>query len=297
MVMSGRCLWCVLLMSLCLGSAAQAQWNPEDNAWLGEQIFRNETGGDIERLVFWSEAEEFPSLGIGHFIWIPAEVDVPFEASFPALVEYLVAHDAPQPPEWVRAPHPPWPDRAAFLQAHATPAMAELRQWLLATRAMQAAFIAERFDLRLRALLASLPEREAEQVLRRYYPLMQTRSGRFALIDYSHFKGFGDYPEERYDGLGWGVLQVLDTMIEPKGSGAADPYCWIKPFMDAAQAVLLRRIEHAPPHRNEGRWQAGWMKRIDRYGEAIPAAQRVACDIQNANQEGESKNRLKKEKK
>ena len=36
---------------------------------IGEKIFRNEAAGKKENLVYWNSGENFPSLGIGHFIW------------------------------------------------------------------------------------------------------------------------------------------------------------------------------------------------------------------------------------
>ena len=42
-----------------------------------------------EYLTHWNEGEDFPSLGIGHFIWFPEGVDAPFDEQFPALISYL----------------------------------------------------------------------------------------------------------------------------------------------------------------------------------------------------------------
>ena len=40
---------------------------------------------------------------------------------------------------------------------------------------------------------------------------------------------------------------------------ASDP---INAFADAAEKVLIRRVEHAPPERRESRWLPGWKNRI-----------------------------------
>lgn len=37
---------------------------------VAEKIFKNEAGGKKEELVYWNSGEDFPSLGIGHFICI-----------------------------------------------------------------------------------------------------------------------------------------------------------------------------------------------------------------------------------
>ena len=60
---------------------------------IAERVFRNETGGNVERLLWWNAGEAFPSLGIGHFIWYPDGVDGRFQQSFPALVRFARARD------------------------------------------------------------------------------------------------------------------------------------------------------------------------------------------------------------
>ena len=37
----------------------------------GMKIWQNESGATVSGLTHWNEGEEFPSLGIGHFIWYP----------------------------------------------------------------------------------------------------------------------------------------------------------------------------------------------------------------------------------
>ena len=61
-------------------------------------------------------------------------------------------------------------------------------------------------------------------------------------------------------GEGWGLLQVLAGM-RGTGAGAA------REFGESAAAVLARRVRNAPPERGEGRWLAGWEKRVRAYGE------------------------------
>lgn len=38
-------------------------------AVLADKIWRNESGRDVTKLVWWNRGEHFASLGIGHFIW------------------------------------------------------------------------------------------------------------------------------------------------------------------------------------------------------------------------------------
>jgi len=54
---------------------------------IGKKIWQNECNGTVAGLTAWNEGEDFPSLGIGHFIWYPKGVRGPFDESFPKFVE------------------------------------------------------------------------------------------------------------------------------------------------------------------------------------------------------------------
>ena len=56
---------------------------------IGQKIWLNETGGKSDAITSWNANEEFASLGIGHFIWFPVGKWLPFEESFPALLEFM----------------------------------------------------------------------------------------------------------------------------------------------------------------------------------------------------------------
>jgi hypothetical protein len=89
--------------------------------------------------------------------------------------------------------------------------------------------------------------------------LLSSSAGTFALIDYVNFKGEGTNPRERYEGQGWGLLQVLETM----DSGGAAPAA----FGRAAAQVLERRVKNSPPARNEAKWLPGWKNRVKAYAD------------------------------
>ena len=38
---------------------------------LAARIWRNESGGDFDKILWWNPGEAFASAGIGHFIWYP----------------------------------------------------------------------------------------------------------------------------------------------------------------------------------------------------------------------------------
>jgi hypothetical protein len=83
--------------------------------------------------------------------------------------------------------------------------------------------------------------------------------GCYALIDYVNFKGEGILSTERYQGHGWGLLQVLEHMSD---DGSAT-----QSFAAAAAAVLRERVRNAPPERHEARWLPGWLNRVATYRE------------------------------
>ena len=91
-----------------------------------------------------------------------------------------------------------------------------------------------------------------------------TPQGTYALVDYVNFKGDGTQAAERYNGQGWGLLQVLADMKDvPAGPAAASE------FSASAKRALDRRIANSPPARGEARWRAGWHNRCDTYGRPL----------------------------
>ena len=124
-----------------------------DYDWIGSRIYQNEALGKAEYLTHWNDGEDFPSLGIGHFIWFPAGVDAPFDEQFPAVVSYLRQQvpQALQVPAWLEELDPfvaPWNSKTQFDQARSSAEMTSLRQWLEATRRYQARFIVSAFEKR-----------------------------------------------------------------------------------------------------------------------------------------------------
>ena len=236
--------------------------SPEEIARIGELIYQNECGGRPELLVHWNEGEEFPSLGIGHFIWYPVGVEGPFEESFPALLDFVVAEGV-LPPKWITDlpdKGAPWSGRAAFLAEGNSEQIEELRRFLLDTAPLQARFMAKRATAALPKLLAAAPDKRRSHIRAQFERMARSPMGFYPLIDYVNFKGEGVAPTERYGGKGWGLLQVLDTMRGHKLGEAARAE-----FAQAAEAVLTRRVANAPPQRREQRWLAGWKRRISTY--------------------------------
>lgn len=227
---------------------------------IGQRIWQNECAGTVAGLTSWNTGEDFASLGIGHFIWYPAGQRGPFDESFPKLIHYFGQRGV-NTPAWMKGPCP-WPNRAAFLSDTNGGRQKELRQLLSTTVRQQTEFIMQRSRASLPKMLAAAGT-SANQVQQNFMTLSATPEGTFALIDYVNFKGEGTAATERYQGQGWGLLQVLQTM--PPSAASRAPGA----FADAASAVLTRRVQNAPPARNEGRWLPGWKNRCQSYKQPL----------------------------
>ncbi len=279
MALAGALLLIVLVLTLQHGNEprdpeveAQVQLQlPElsdfDYERVAARIFQNETGGQSRYLTYWGDGEDFPSLGIGHFIWYPRGVDAPFDESFPGMVAFVTQQAAGnrQLPAWMRDLQPfdaPWNSKQQFDQAWSSANMSELRQWLQATRQLQARYIVSTFRERWRKV--QLPPEQKQRLTRLLQKMVDTAEGLFAVVDYYNFKGLGINSRERYQEQGWGLIQVLEGMVQSdNGDGEClDP---VEQFIQAATVRLRLRVELSPPERNEGRWLNGWLKRLQAY--------------------------------
>ena len=248
------------ILTFCAGTPSLAreliQLSDKEATSIGQKIWQNEGLGKTENLIVWNKGEEFPSLGIGHFIWYPAGYEGPFTESFPQLLEYL-SKTLP-PPVWLmKQSDAPWPNRNAFYTEIDSARMNELRGYLEDTIPQQTRFIIKRLNASLPKILATLEsDRKRQQIERQFYHVARSSQGVYALIDYVNFKGEGTSPKERYKGKGWGLLQVLDNMATGSDDTMAE-------FVRAADFVLTRRVNNAP--RDESRWLSGWRKRLQTY--------------------------------
>ena len=252
----------LLLITLAWAGAAPAgpRMDDAEALRLGQRVWHNETGGRMDRLLWWNRGEDFASLGIGHFIWYPRHGAGPFEETFPALVAFLREGGAELPPWLDTSPPPPcpWSTREAFLDAADDPRRLELEELLRRTIPAQSRFLVRRLRQAVPRLLEAVPAARRPVLRRRIDALLATPEGRYALVDYVNFKGEGLNPAERYRGEGWGLLQVLEAMTG-EGPAGAD-------FGRAAERVLTRRVANADPARNEARWLPGWRRRVASYG-------------------------------
>lgn len=212
------------------------------------RIYQNECQGKEEFLVHWNLGEEFMSLGIGHFIWYPKGQPRFFNEMFPQLLQFM-RDSGTTLPDWIPE-HAPWNSREEFLEHKHEKLAEKLKQFLLDTFDQQAAFMLWRCT-------RFTPEGRAGEKVRL---LEASPAGIYCLIDYMNFKGRGDDQGERYNGYGWGLLQVLDEMPDDLTAEEAPRF-----FAAAAELVLRRRIDNSPPERSEIRWLPGWINRLGTY--------------------------------
>ena len=259
----------LLLLGLLLSSACSRfgrdnlpELTAEQTDWIGERIFANECNLKIPCLTSWNAGEDFPSLGIGHFIWYRNGQQEVFVESFPALLAFYEEKEI-KIPEWIAAlpeRHSPWPDRVAFLSDMESPRMQTLRDFLNDTRGVQVEFIIQRMHASLPSLLAHTQQPEAVRAVFEEIAASSPPMGMYALIDYVNFKGEGTAETERYSGQGWGLLQVLEQLIQTRNDTPL-----LAQFSRAAKIVLARRIANAPGERDEDRWREGWNARVATY--------------------------------
>jgi len=241
-----------------------------DYYWIASRIYENETRGQPKYLTYWGEGEDFPSLGIGHFIWFPEGVDAPFDESFPTMVAYVreQASDCSPLPDWLQKLEgfdAPWSDKTEFDEQQQSERMIALREWLAATAPEQVQFIVTSFHDRWNDL--DLSARDKDPLTAVLQRLLQTSQGMFAVVDYYNFKGIGSNWRERYRGDGWGLVQVLGDIAEAPIIDDAD---LVMRFSEAAAQRLQLRIRNSPPERGEARWTEGWNKRVAAYNETAP---------------------------
>ena len=228
---------------------------------IAKKIWQNECNGTISGLTAWNEGEDFASLGIGHFIWYPKGRRGPFEESFPKVVSFISKRGAKLPTLLLKGGQQPcpWNSRAEFLRAQHIVEMNQLRQFLADTIDLQAEFLIARLEGALPKMLAEAAPGDRANVQQQFDRLARTPQGCYALIDYVNFKGEGVLHTERYQGQGWGLLQVLESMHGTSDADAVDE------FSRAAKAILARRVHNAPAERHESRWLTGWLRRVNSY--------------------------------
>jgi len=236
---------------------------PAQKSSIGKKIWQNESGGKVSGLTHWNDGEEFPSMGIGHFIWYPKGFNGRWTETWPEFVRYA-ASQGKRVPAVGALPDCPWPNKAAFQRDFNGTQLSGLRKWLASNITVQTEFIAYKSRAALPKILAAAPAAQRARIQRNYDKVATTSNGVYALVDYVNFKGDGTNPREAYGGQGWGLKWVLMEMRDvPSGQAAA------REFGQAAKRRLDLRVRNSPPARGEKRWTPGWHNRCDSYGRPL----------------------------
>ena len=235
---------------------------------IADLIFKNECNRKFECLVSWNDGEEFPSLGIGHFIWFPKNSQAPFQESFPDLMRWYQQQGVIVPERLSNILQPnqpsPWQNKAEFLKSENQAQIQQLRDFLANSKETQASFIMHRLaDALPKMLEVGQSDAEKQKIEQQFKRVASSPNGWYALIDYVNFKGEGIKETERYQGKGWGLAQVL---LHMQGNEAGHKA--IQSFIGSAAYILKRRVKLSPPERNEQRWLKGWVKRLYTYTES-----------------------------
>ena len=248
------------MIGLCPRTVASVSLSHSDALKIGKRVWQNECNGTVAGLTSWNQGEDFASLGIGHFIWYPKGRRGPFEESFPKVVNFISSRGTKLPAVLLDAGAGkacPWNARAEFVRAQNSVEMNQLRRFLADTIDLQAEFLVARLEAALPKMLAEAAPTDRLNVQQQIERLTKTPQGCYALVDYVNFKGEGVLHSERYQGQGWGLLQVLEAMHGNSEAEAADE------FARAATAVLTRRVHNSPPERHESQWLTGWLRRVN----------------------------------
>jgi len=241
-------------------AAPSARLSPAQRHAIGMKIWRNESAGKVSGLTHWNEGEEFPSLGIGHFIWYPKGFNGRWTETFPEFIRFAKSRGIRDIPAAALLPDCPWNNRAAFTRDFQGGSLMALRKWLTANVNLQTEFIMAKSRAALPKIMAAAPASQRPRIKANYDKVAATPNGTYALIDYVNFKGDGTNPREQYKGQGWGLMWVLLAMRDVAAGPAA-----AREFAISAKGRLDLRVRNSPPARGEKRWTAGWHNRCDTY--------------------------------
>lgn len=224
---------------------------------VGDLIFKNEAGGKKEQLIAWNDGEDFLSLGIGHFIWYPLEHKEIFRESFPDLQEHLIRKGYVLP-KLLNSVVAPWNTKEEYLKSRATDDFKDALDFLYNTRYVQMELITMRAEKALEEILKYT--KRPDEVKKAFYEVFNSPFGVYPIIDYVNFKGEGIKESEAYNGNRWGLLQVLEQVVDNKQNISP-----IEKFIEGGKFVLQRRVDNSPTERNEKKWIPGWFNRLDTY--------------------------------
>ena len=260
-----RSLCLVFYLAVCplnLSYAMTLEISKADTLWIAKRVFKNECGVEKNCLLEWSVGENFLSLGLGHFIWYPPNAPGIFQESFRSYLQY--AREAGESlPVWLdKTPLPscPWTSRKQFLSSKESKQYQDILDFIMKTKLCQADYLIANTKRSFPKIINAAPVDQRLRITKYLSELSGNPQGLYAIIDYINFKGTGVEHSERFQGEGWGLLQVLEGMRDMPASQDT-----LAEFVRSAREVLKRRVFIAPMNRHEERWLLGWLHRLDTY--------------------------------
>jgi hypothetical protein len=199
-------LWTFSASTYLWGQSQDVPMTADELGCLQKMIFFNECSGRAERMLTWNADEDFPSFGLGHFIWYPQGEKGPYQDLFPEFLTFLEAQKV-DIPGWIKGlptREAPWKNREEFLRDLSSERMTSLKNFLDQTQGLQTQFIMQRIKGILPRMLATVPEEKRQEIEKKFKEVADAPTGMFALIDYVNFKGEGILETERSQGQGWG---------------------------------------------------------------------------------------------
>lgn len=228
---------------------------------VGHLIYKNETGLDKNKLVYWNPNEGFPSLGIGHFIWYPKGYSSEIGDMLPSLIEFYKKHNF-EVPQILTNRYAPWKNRSEMESARKRGELDEVIEFFDTTKDVQIFFIYQRLQTALDKMVAK--SNKPEHVKNQFTRVIKTKNGLYPLIDYVNFKGEGITPISSYNNISWGLRQVLENMSgENIGKSA------LNEFSQSCISVLKNRVKNQPSNKKDDVFLEGWIKRCQTYANAL----------------------------
>ena len=255
----------VFYLAVCswnLSYAMTFEISKADTLLIAKRVFKNECSKERKCLLEWNVGENFLSLGLGHFIWYPSNAPGIFQESFRSYLQY--ARDKGESlPVWLdKTPFPPcpWTSREQFLSSKESKQYQDILDFMTRTKHCQADYLIENSKRSFPKIIDAAPADQRLRITKYLSQLSGNAQGLYAIIDYANFKGTGIGASERFQGEGWGLLQVLEGMRDMQAS-----HDILAEFVRSAKDVLKRRVFMSPMDRHEQRWLLGWLNRIDTY--------------------------------
>lgn len=229
-----------------------------DKIWNNETTYRFDqpkTWSRHELLTFWNQEEPFPSIGIGHFIWPPENYTGPFsEGKFHKVIAYIKSKTSLSIPRALCERYCPWKTREDFYKNFHSPEMQEIRDFLWNNRGLQLQFMLEHVNKTIRDILAVDPSLSDT-----ISALLKEPNGPYTLVDYLNFKLTGLDPKQRYNGQGWGLMQVLQNMKNHPAPTSCESFSF------SARYLLILRVLNSPVDENQHLWIPNWVARTNSY--------------------------------